>query len=217
WPVHRAVCWGAGVAAALATVVGPLAEAAHRDFVAHMWAHLLIGMLAPLLLVLSAPVTLALRTLSAVPARRLAALLRSVPMQVLAHPVPAALLSAGGLWVLYRTPLLQAMQSDPLVHLLVHAHLLAAGFLFTAAVIGLDPAPHRPDRRLVTVVLVLAAASHAILARSLVAAPPAGVPVAEAEAGAELMYTAGGWVEAAVIVIFCLRWYRAAGRRLVPA
>nr|WP_181035668.1 cytochrome c oxidase assembly protein [Clavibacter michiganensis] len=214
WPFHHGVLWVAGVVAATVSVVGPLAAVAHDSFVAHMWAHLLIGMLAPVLLVLAAPVTLALRTLDVVPARRLARLLKSRPVRFVAHPITATVLSAGGLWLIYLTPIFGSMQSNPLVHLLVHAHVLAAGYLFTTAVIGLDPRPHPATKWLTAAVLVLAVASHAVLAKYLYAHPPAGVAASEAREGAQLMYYLGGWIEAAVIVIFCAQWYRAAGRIL---
>jgi putative membrane protein len=213
WPAHRVLLWSGGIAAATATVVGPLAEAAHGDFVAHMWAHLLGGMLAPLLLVLSAPVTLALRTLHATPARRISRLLRSAPARVVAHPVTAGVLSAGGLWAVYLTPVLDVMMAVPLAHVLLQAHLLVAGYLFTAAVIGLDPAPHAPRRVLVAVVLLLSMASHAVLSKYLYAHPPASLAAASVREGAQLMYYAGAWVEAVIVVIFCARWYVAAGRR----
>nr|WP_254071809.1 cytochrome c oxidase assembly protein [Rathayibacter sp. VKM Ac-2857] len=214
WPVYRVVLWTAGIACAAAAVVGPLAVAAQSSFTSHMAAHLLAGMLAPVLLVLAAPVTLALRTLSTTPARRLTRLLRSAPARVLAHPITATLLSAGGLQLLYRTPLLETMHAAPLLHVLVHAHLLLAGCLFTTAIIGVDPHPHPPARATQVVAVVLATASHAILAKQLYARPPVFLDAADVRAGAELMYTAGGWLEAVVVVVFCAQWYRAAGRRL---
>lgn len=214
WPLARLALWCGGIVAAAVSVAGPLARAAHDDFAAHMWAHLLGGMLAPLLLVLSAPVTLALRTLDVTPARRLSRLLRSAPARFVAHPVTAALLSAGGLWLLYLTPLFESMRTNPLMHVLVHAHLLLAGYLVTAAIVGIDPSPHRQPRVLVAVVLILSVASHSILAKHLYAHPPGSVSAVEAAAGAQLMYYVGGWVEAVVILLFCLDWYRSAGRRL---
>lgn len=217
WPLSRVVLWSAGVACGAASAVGPLAVAAHTDFVAHMGTHLLGGMLAPLLLVLSAPVTLALRTLAVVPARRVSRLLRSLPMRVLAHPVTAGALSAGGLWLIYLSPVFEAMQSSALVHVVVHGHLLFAGFLFTAAVIGVDPSPHRPRRVLVAIVLVVVMASHGVLAKWLYANPPTSVSVVDAQQGAQFMYYAGALIEGAIIVIFCAQWYRAAGRRLATA
>ncbi|MEC5181913.1 cytochrome c oxidase assembly factor CtaG [Arthrobacter sp. CG_A4] len=62
-PVRRTLFWLTGVTAAAAAVAGPVAEAAHTDFTAHMAGHLLIGMAAPLLLVCAAPVSLVLRYL----------------------------------------------------------------------------------------------------------------------------------------------------------
>ena len=68
---RRCGLWVAGSLAAAAAVSGPLAEAADTSYVAHMVAHVLLGMLAPLLLVLAAPVTLLLRTLPVSTARQL--------------------------------------------------------------------------------------------------------------------------------------------------
>ncbi|WP_347757475.1 cytochrome c oxidase assembly protein [Agrococcus sp. ProA11] len=214
WPWSRLVLWCAGIAAATISVAGPLAAASHASFVAHMWAHLLIGMLAPLLLVLAAPISLAMRALSVEPARRLSRVLRSRPLRVLSHPVTAAGLSAGGLWLLYSTPLLQWMQSSSLVHVVVHAHLLLAGYLLTAAAIGLDPSPHRAPRPVTAVALLATMASHSILAKVLYADPPGLYTVAEVQAGAQLMYYAGSWIEVVIVALFCARWYREAGRRV---
>ena len=211
WPLSRTVLWCAGILAGAAAAAGPLAAAAHESFTAHMWAHLLGGMVAPLLMVLGAPVTLALRTLDVTPARRLSRLLRSTPARFLAHPLTAGVLSAGGLWLIYLTPVFDAMRTQPLVHVLVHAHLVAAGYLFLAAVIGLDPRPHPPGRVLTAIVLVATMASHGILAKYLYATPPAGLDVLDVRAGAQLMYYTGAWVEAVTVVIFCAQWYRAAG------
>ncbi|NQX03659.1 cytochrome c oxidase assembly protein [Rathayibacter sp. VKM Ac-2856] len=215
WPLHRVVLWTGGVACAAVAAVDPLADAARTSFTAHMGAHLLAGMLAPILLVLAAPVTLALRTLSTIPARRLSRLLRSAPARVLAHPITATVLSAGGLWLIHRTPVLEAMHGAPLLHALLIAHFLLAGCLVTAAIIGIDPRPHPPARVTQAVALVVAMASHAILAKQLYATPPAVFAPADVRAGAELMYTAGAWLEAVVVIVFCAQWYRAAGRRLV--
>ncbi len=214
WPWFRTVFWIAGVLAAAAGFIGPLAAAAHESFVAHMAAHLLVGMAAPLLLVLSAPMTLALRTLSVDPARRLSWLLRSPLARVLTHPVVAAALNVGGLWVLYRTPLYELMQRDVLVHLLVMLHVLAAGYLYTYALVGIDPSPHRSGFVMRSVVLVSSLAAHGILAKLLYAHPPPGVPVADAHTGARLMFTGGDAVDFVLIVLLCAEWYRATDRRL---
>lgn len=214
WPWHRSVCWIAGTMCAAAGFVGPLASASHDSFVAHMAAHLLVGMVAPLLLVLAAPVTLALRALSVDPARRLSRLLRSPIAHVFTHPVVAAVLNVGGMWALYLTPLYDLMQRDMLVHWLVMLHFVIAGHLYTVALVGIDPAPHRPGFVLRAAVLVVSLAGHGVLTKLLYADPLPGVPPAEAHAGAELMFYGGDAVEFIIIVLLCAEWYRVTGRQL---
>ncbi|MGP3535060.1 cytochrome c oxidase assembly protein [Microbacterium sp. RD1] len=199
---------------AAASVAGPLASAAHDSFAGHMHTHLLAGMIAPVLLVLAAPATLALRSLPVRSARRLTAALHWAPVRALSSPLFAGALSAGGLWLLYLTPLFALLREGAFAHVLGMIHVLAVGYLLTFALIGRDPAP-RPRRRLVAAaVLVATLASHAILAKYLYANPPAGVSPADARAGAQFMYYAGAWVEALVVCIFCADGYRSAGRRL---
>lgn len=90
--------------------------------------------------------------------------------------------------------------------------MLGAGTLFTWSVVGTDPAPHRAGRPLRAGVLVAAMAAHGVLAMSLYAYPPAGVPAAEARLGGLLLWYGGGLVELAVVTVFCGQWYAAAGR-----
>jgi putative membrane protein len=208
WPATRTVSWSLGLACAAVAVAGPLAAAGHADFRAHMTGHLLLGMLAPLLVVSARPVTLALGALPARSARRLAAVLRSRPVAILTHPVVAAGLDVGGLWVVYRTGLYPAAHGP-----LVQAHVFLAGVLFTASVVGRDPAPHRAALEVRAAVLVGVMAAHGILAKSLYAGPPPGVPAARAEAGAQVMYYGGTVVELALLVLLGVEWYRRTGRR----
>src|SRR5918998_130921 len=62
-------------------------------------------------------------------ARRVSWLLATRPLQWLTEPVVAAVLSVGGLWVVYGTPVYALSQFYGWVHLLVHAHLLITGYL----------------------------------------------------------------------------------------
>lgn len=207
WPVSRTLCWLSGGAAVLAGTVGPLAAAGHDDFRAHAAAHVLVGMLGPLLLASGAPVTLALRTLPVLTARRLSGLLSRRPVALLAAPAVAALLDIGGLWLLYSTRLLRLTQEHAGAHLLVHVHLVLAGYLLAAVLVGRDPLPHRRSYGHRAVVLVAALAAHAILAKQLYAHPPAGVDAATAEAGAMIMYYSGDAVELVLVVLLCRRWF----------
>lgn len=207
WPAARTASWLAGVLAAASAAHLALSPAG-AGFVAHMAGHLMLGMLAPLLLVLAAPGILALRSLSVVPARRLSGLLRSGPVRVLTHPVPAALLNVGGLWLLYATPLYGAMHANPLLLAAVHAHVFAAGYLFAFSIAGPDPAPHRPSHAVRAAVLLAAVAAHAVLAKYLYAHPPLGVSAADASLGSQLMYYGGDAVELGLIVALGASWYR---------
>lgn len=213
WPWHRAVFWVAGVAAAAAGFVGPLATTAHASFTAHMGTHLLVGMVAPLLLVLGAPVTLALRALDVGPARRVSWMLRSPVARVLTTPIVAAALNVGGMWVLYLTPLYDLMRDVMLVHWLVMLHFLLAGYLYTVSLVAVDPSPHKSGFAARASVLVISLAAHGVLAKLLYAYPPSGVNAADAHAGAQLMFYGGDAVDFVLIVLLCAEWYRATGRR----
>jgi len=207
WPLRRTGACLAGVL--VVAVAGQLVLSdAGAGFVGHMAAHLLVGMLAPLLLVLAAPGTLALRSLSVVPARRLSAVLRSGPVRLLTHPVPAALLDVGGLWLLYASPAYGAMHASPVLLVAVHLHVFAAGYLFTFSIAGPDPAPHRPSYATRGAVLIAAIAAHAVLAKYLYAHAPAGVSAADAAAGSQLMYYGGDAIELALAVALGAAWYR---------
>jgi len=207
WARHRVACWVGGIALLGVGSAGPLAAAAHRSFVAHAVAHVLVGMAAPLLLVGAAPVTVALRALPVQAARLLSRVLRSRPARLVSEPAVAAALNLGGLWLLYLTPLYAYAQAQPAVHLAVHLHLVAAGCLLTAALVSPDPIPHRRRFGHRAVVLVAAVAGHAILAKYLYAHPPDGVTAAAAETGAMVMYYAGDAVEVVLMVVLCRRWF----------
>jgi len=209
--------WSVGVTACLLPVLGPLAERAAVDFAAHMVGHLLLGMMGPLLLVLSAPVTLALRTLPVRGARALVRLLDTWPVRCLVHPVTAAVLNLGGLWVLYTTGLYSLTLSSPVAHGLVHFHILVSGYLFAAAIVGLDPDRHRPSLLVRSVVLVSYMAGHSILAKFIYAHPPIGVDAGQAELGAMVMYYGGDAVDLLLLVILGHRWYVRGTQRLSRA
>jgi putative membrane protein len=214
WPRYRSVLWIAGLLVLLVATVGPVAAASETSFTGHMLGHLLIGMLTPLLFVLAAPVTLALRSLDVVPARRLSALLRMPVVRFFVHPVVATVLNIGGLWLLYTTELFPAMHESALLMLAVHAHVFIAGYLFTASMISIDPAPHRPGYLYRAIVLVAALAGHDILAKYLYGHPPIGVEAAQAEAGGLLMYYGGDAIDLVLIIALCAQWFAATRPRV---
>ncbi|MEU3930847.1 cytochrome c oxidase assembly protein [Streptomyces sp. NPDC029044] len=205
----------------------PVALFAHEDFRGHMIQHLLIGMYAPLALVLAAPVTLLLRTLPASRGRRLTAVLHSRPARVIAHPAVALVLSAGSLVVLYFTPLYNATAAVPAAHWLLHAHFLLSGSLFAHAIAGPDPAPARPGVKARLVYLGVAIAAHAVISQLIYAGVRVHIhaPVDQVQGGAEVMYYGGDLAELLLAAALVATWRpeprraasRGAGRGVVPA
>ena len=206
WPPPRDVVFGLGVGAAIFPA-GP-------GFTEHVLQHVVAGMFAPLLLVLGRPVTLLLRTAPLAVRRRLKPLPRSRAAAALTYPPVAAGLDAGSLWLLYRTGLFAAAGRDPGLHVLVHAHVVLTGALFTTSVCRRDPLRHRVGLGPRAAALVGAAAAHAVLAKTLYATPPPGTAfaVADRQAGAQLMYYGGDLVELGLAVVVALSWYAARGR-----
>jgi len=194
WPAGRTVRWVTGVVVAVAGIVGPLLLPVPPDLPLHVAGHLLVGMVAPLLLVTAAPVTLALRVLPRRRARVLARLLRSRPVAVLTHPVVATVVDVGGLWLLYRTDLHASLSPS-----LMHLHMLLAGYLFAFSLVGRDPAPHRPVLAVRAGVLVAAVAAHDVLAKQLYAA--------QAETAGLLLYYGAAPMHLALFVLLGREWF----------
>lgn len=212
WQVKRSIYFAGGIILATLSLVGPIAERAHTEFEVHMVGHLLLGMLAPMLIALGRPMTLLLRTLPVKWSRKMVKLLQSFAARFLLHPIVTALLNVGGLWLLYMTPLFELMHAHVWLYFFVHFHVFIAGYLFTVSILQLEPFGVRVVLSLRAAVLLFALALHGILAKLLYVNPPGGVGIAEAERGAMVMYYGGDLVDALLIVLLCVEWYKAEGR-----
>jgi putative membrane protein len=217
WSRWRSAALAAGAVAAGVAVSPPVTAFARADPVGHVLQHLLLGMYAPLAVVLSAPVTLVLG--ASVPrfGRRLAALLHARPVRLLSSPVTAAAVHVGSLYVLYLTPLYRVAHDREPVHALVALHVVLAGCVYAWALVGPDPAPRRPGVPLRAAVLVGSAAAHAVLAKLLYARaaelpPGAGLPAGRVEVAAQWMYYGGDVAELALAVLLFAEWYRRRAR-----
>lgn len=208
WPIYRYFFWGLGLFCVALSLVGPLAAFAHTNFVGHMFGHLLLGMLAPLLLLLATPMTLLLRSLKVKNARRITGVLKSRPIQFINNPVTASILNIGGLYVLYTTDLYLFMHQSLFFYMLIYLHVFLAGYLFTISIIYIDITPHRYSHLYRAIVLVLALAGHKVLSKHIYATPPSSVPRIEAEIGSMWMYYGGDVVDLSLIIILCYQWYK---------
>lgn len=213
WPLHRSFLWSLGIFSIALVFTGPLADGAKGNFVGHMWTHLLLGMLAPLLILLARPMTLLLRTLPVTAARKLTAALKSKLCQFISHPFAALILNSGGLYVLYLTGAFKWMHQSLLVYSFIHLHVFLAGYLFAASVLYIDVTVHRLSYLLRSLVLVVSLAAHKILSKLIYAYPPAGVPEHQAEEGGMVMYYGGDVIELFMIFLLCRQWYKATAPR----
>ena len=191
--------------------------ASHDEiFPVHIAQHLLLAMAAPLLLAVSAPVTLALRALPVRPRRVLLRVLQSRLAAAMFTPVIVLVLDAGGLYGFYLTGMYAAAERSTLLHAAVHLHMFLAGCLLSWLLIGVDPVRRRPGAWGRLAVLVIAAASHDILAKLMYAwnLPADAGPGAARHLGSELMYYGGTVIDVALAVVIMAQWYAATGRAL---
>lgn len=211
WPAWRAACFTLGVALLVVAVSPAVSHWAHHDLRGHMLQHLLLGMFAPIPLALGMPMTLLLRNLSPGGSRRVVIFLSARPMRVLTHPVTAMTLDMGGMWLLYMTPLFALSMTSDTIHVLVHVHFVLAGYLFTWAIAGPDPAPHRPGLALRLGVLLTGGGLHAVLGKVMYGyGYPRGIGASqgELEAAARWMYYGGDIAELMLALMLADLWFR---------
>ena len=174
WPVGRTVAFALGISAVDFATSGGLGLYANFSFSYHMIAHMVIGMIAPIGLVLGAPITLALRSLpqGRNPQERgvrgsLIAFLHSRIGIVFTNPIVALIIFDGSLFALYFTDLFAIMMASHVGHLFMTIHFLAAGYLFFSVIIGVDPNPRKIPHLLRIVVLFAAMSIHAFFSVAL--------------------------------------------------
>ncbi|RTR30734.1 cytochrome c oxidase assembly protein [Deinococcus radiophilus] len=215
WPLQRSFFFALGMGLVAYGLSPALMTAAHADLRVHMTQHLLIGMFAPLALVLGQPLTLLLRGLPLPLARRLTGALHAPPLRWLMHPLSALLLNVGGMYLLYLTPLYAAMLENGWLHLLIHFHVIAAGFLYTSVIAGVDPSPLRASFGWRLGTLLAGAALHAVLGKFMFAElyPRDTADSAEViEAAARRMYYWGDLAEALLAGLLFWGWLKARDR-----
>ncbi len=174
WPVGRTISFALGISAIDFATSGGLGVYAHFAFSWHMVAHMVLGMIAPIAIVLSAPITLALRTL---PQSRdgqelgvrglLISALHSRYSRILTNPVVALAIFDGSLFALYFTSLFGGMMQSHQGHLFMNIHFILAGILFFHVIVGVDPNPRKVPHLVRIVILFAAMSIHAFFSVAL--------------------------------------------------
>ena len=174
WPLHRTVLWMLGLALLFYVTNGGLNVYEQYLFSAHMLAHMLLGMMIPVLLVPGAPVTLALRAIRARSDGSRGSrewILIAVHSRVgtlLANPIVAAVIFTSSLWAFYYTPIFRWAMVDHIGHQVMIVHFLITGYLFVQALIGVDPLPYRAPYPLRLLLLFAVMAFHAFFGLALI-------------------------------------------------
>jgi len=174
WPVGRTIAFALGITATDFATSGGLGLYAQFSFSYHMMAHMVLGMIAPIGLVLGAPMTLALRTLPqgrdsderGIRGSLLAALHSRIGV-IYTNPIVALAIFDGSLFALYFTDLFSILMQSHVGHLFMSLHFLAAGFLFFFIIIGVDPNPRRVHHLVQIVILFAAMSIHAFFSVAL--------------------------------------------------
>jgi cytochrome c oxidase assembly factor CtaG/putative copper export protein len=173
WPVGRTIMWFIGLAILTYVTSGPPMAYGRVQFSAHMIAHMTIGMIVPIFLVLGAPVTLALRALH--PRRDgsrgarewLLAIVECGYMRFLSNPVVVAINFGFSLSFFYYSNLFRLALTTHVGHELMHVHFLFAGYLLSWLMIGVDPGPNRPSYPLRMVTMFVTLSFHSFFGISL--------------------------------------------------
>ena len=177
WPIGRTTSFLIGLLIINYAVNGAIGVYAHFGFSYHMIEHMILGMIAPIALVLGAPITLALRTLpmgrsseEEGPRNILIRFLHSRYAKFMTNPVVALSIFDGSLFVLYFTGLFGTLMGSHLGHLFMNFHFLLAGALFFHVIVGVDPNPNRPPNVVRMVILFAAMSIHAFFSIALMSA-----------------------------------------------
>ncbi len=177
WPLGRTASFLIGLLIVNYAVNGAIGVYSHFGFSYHMIEHMILGMIAPIALVLGAPITLALRTLPTGrnseeegPRNILVRFLHSKYAKLMTNPVVALMIFDGSLFVLYFTGLFGTLMGSHLGHFFMNVHFLLAGALFFHVIVGVDPNPNRPPNIVRMVILFAAMSIHAFFSIALMSA-----------------------------------------------
>lgn len=213
----REVAFSAGMVALVVALASPLDALAERMFSAHMLQHLLLGVVAPPLLVLGCTA----RTITwALPNRwrRRAARLHGMVVRRARRTAWLPVVALAGYtltwWAWHVPALYEAAIAHPLVHVIEHATMLGVGLALAAPVVH----PARTAQWTGLLLLLGAAMQSGVLATLLTFATEPwyrlGVPVIaltpleDQQLGGAMMWVLGGMVYLFAAAASFVRWLR---------
>ena len=175
WPMGRTISFALGISAIDFATSGGLGVYSHFAFSWHMVAHMVLGMIAPIGIILGAPLTLLLRNL---PAGRtsderglrgyVVSILHSRYFMTITHPIVALAIFDGSLFALYLTPIFGNLMTGHMGHVLMDIHFILAGALFFHVIVGIDPNPRKVPHLIRVIILFAAMSIHAFFSLALI-------------------------------------------------
>lgn len=204
WPPSRSIAFVSGSAVVCAAGLLP-----SSSFTTHMIEHVLLGMVAPFLLVLGAPITL---TLQATNGRRVRRVLRSRTAHVVCHPAVVWVAFGGTLVAVVLSPLLEWSVRNDVVHVVVHAHFLAVGSVFMAVFLGVDSLPRPLSHGMRLLAILVAVPFHAIVGVALSSArtplfPSVYPSLSDQRSAAAVLWSSGELLTLCVAAVVFARWW----------
>ncbi|MCR3741057.1 putative copper resistance protein D [Actinomadura glauciflava] len=130
WPWRRSASWAAGLLVVLLATCGGISRYSMVLFSAHAAQHVLVGLVAPALLLYGAPLRLALEATRGEGRALLAAAAGSRGLRVLTDPVTASVLLLLSLYAFPRSPLLGASLGNHALHSLALVVFLVVGLAY---------------------------------------------------------------------------------------
>lgn len=167
WPITRTLMWVTGWVLLNVVLSGGAGVYGKVMFSAHMFEHMMLAMVIPILLVRGAGVTLAMRALPARkdktlgPRELLLASVHSRVMSFVANPMVISAIVFGTLILFYFTAWFEFALRTHTGHVTMIIHFMLSGYLQAWAFVGIDPGPKKHPAPLRLIVLLSAMAFHA--------------------------------------------------------
>ena len=136
WPWRRSAAWACGLLVLLLATGSGIARYSMVLFSAHAVQHVLVGLVAPPLLLSGAPLGLALKAIRGESRALLAAAAGSRGLRMLTHPIAASALLLLSLYAWYASPLFPPSLGNHALHSLAMALFLIAGLAYFRGTAG---------------------------------------------------------------------------------
>jgi cytochrome c oxidase assembly factor CtaG len=159
----RPWCFGIGIAGWIVATMSMVGVYAYALFWVRALQVLLLLMVIPFFLAMGQPLTILCGGLGPAGHARLARLLRSRPLRVLAHPFTTSMAMLGTPWLLYLTPWYVASLENRPLGSLTRIVLLLAGFGYFYARLQTDPVPRSYSQLVSVIISILEAIGDGLL------------------------------------------------------